>query len=146
MRGMKALKPWTAEEDAGLRECWGKVRTCILAKELQRTPSALKNRAGKLNLDAEREYTDEQKDLVRKLYPTHTAAQIAEKVFGSSRSALAIYRLAQMLGLRKWPTLDPKLVARIPKLHAEGLSDREIGERLGMDRRCTAGEEPKPMR
>lgn len=134
-QGKLSRRDWTAAEDARLTEAWGKVRTWILAKELQRTPSALKQRAIRLKLDAEKQYTEEQKELVRKLYPTHTAAQIAEKVFGSRRSALAIYRLAQLMGLRKWPQMDPEKVAMIPKLHAKGLTDQAISERTGIERR-----------
>lgn len=99
----RSSRCWTTKQDAVLRAGWGQVRTREIVRQ----------RAGKLGLDAGRYYTDEEKELVRQLYPTHTAAQISERIHGTVHSASAIYRLAFALGLRKWPSWPPEVIARV---------------------------------
>jgi hypothetical protein len=126
---------WTPAADARLSEAWGHVKTHVLAKELGRSPSALKQRAIKLQLDAERCYTAEDLATLREMYPTHTAAQIAERIHGSGRCALAIYRMAAKLGLRKCPRLDPELIERVRVLlTTEDLTDMQAARRLNLTR------------
>jgi hypothetical protein len=79
-------------------------------------------------------YTIEELKLVLELYPKRTAAQIAELIFGTGRAALAIYRLARVLGLRKWPCWPPETIDGVRRLHARGLSDVEIAGKMGMSR------------
>lgn len=128
--GVWTARMWSPAEDAVLRAGWGNRRTGDVARELGRSPSALKQRAGKLGLAADRQYTPADLALVRELYPTHTAAQIAERVHGTPRAAGAVFRLAHRLGLRKWPHWGPEVLDRVRALHAEGLPDRAIAERL----------------
>ncbi len=136
--GLRKARTWTAEQDAIVTEGWGKVNVFTLAGRTGRSPSAIKNRAFILGLDAGNRYTDEEKDLVRQLYPTHTAAQIAaqiaERIHGTPRSALSIYRLASTLGLRKLAGHEAEFVEQVRALHADGLNDFEIAARLGRHR------------
>ena len=132
--GLKSRRTWTAAEDEMLRQSWGKIRSRLLAEQIGRTVSALKQRAIRLGLDAEWNYTDEERALVRRLYPTHTAAQIAERIFGTPKAAGAIFRLAYKLRLRKWPSWPPETIAKVAELHGQGLGDMEIGRNLDMTR------------
>lgn len=128
--GIKSLRMWTPEEERYLTEQWGKVRPRVLVAELKRPHAAIKQKALKLGLDAERFYTEEQKQKVREMYPTHTAPEIAVAVFGSSRSARAVWRLANILGLQKWKRWPPAVIAKVTELHGEGLGDGEIAREM----------------
>jgi hypothetical protein len=132
--GVKCARSWSPADDEVLRASWGKVNTGALAKRLGRSPSALKQRAGRLTLDAERCYTDAEKQVVRDLYATHTAAQIAERVHGNARCALAIYRLAAKLGLRKCAHWSPEEMARVGAAVAQGGTDAAVAVRLNLTR------------
>jgi hypothetical protein len=132
--GIQTWRMWTAADRARLRKAWGKMRTRDLARVLGRTPGAVKQQAMKMGLDSERYYTPEEIALLRKLYPTHTAAQIAERIHGTAKAALAIFRMAATLGLRKWPHWEPEVLERVRALHAKGLNDAQIGERMGLTR------------
>lgn len=126
--------PWSVADDVYLCQTWGKVRTQDLARRFKRSPSALKQRARRLDLDAERCYSQEELALVRELYATHTAAQLAERIHGTPRAAKAIYKLACTLGLTKQPHHAPELIEQVRQLHGEGLNDFEIARRLGLSR------------
>src|SRR5262245_46463650 len=56
-------RKWTEEDDEKLRAGWGRTRSQTLSREIGRSPSALKQRAIKLGLSANRYYTDEEKEL-----------------------------------------------------------------------------------
>jgi DNA-binding Lrp family transcriptional regulator len=124
--GIQTAFWWTAEEESQLRKSWGKVSGVLLARQLGRPYNAVKQKAGKMGLDAERLYTPEEIQLVRDLYPTHTAGEIAKRLHGSAQSATSVYRLANRLGLRKWPSWPPEVIERVRALHAEGLTDMQI--------------------
>lgn len=81
-----------------------------------------------------RRNTPEQLALVRELYPTHTAAEIARRLFGSPRAAKAVYWIALSLGLRKHPHHAPELLDQVRGLVREGLTDAAIGRQLGLPR------------
>lgn len=126
----KLCEHWTAAADAILRDKWGVVATRALADELGRTMSAVKQRARKLGMFHRRRFSAEEVQLVRDLYPTHTAAQVAERLYGKGRAAKAIFCLAKRLGLRKWPCHPPEIIERVRQLHAEGLNDYEIAAKI----------------
>lgn len=128
--GLQTWRMWSEADRETIRAKWGKVPTRQIARELGRTTGAVKQQALKLGLDAGRRYTDAEKDLVSELYPTHSAAQIAERIHGAPRAAKSIFRLAKVLGLRKWPSWEPEVIARVKELYAEGLSDFQIRERM----------------
>jgi hypothetical protein len=131
---LQTWRMWSPEEDAVLRESWGKVRPHVLCKKFSRTSSAIKQRAVRLGLDAHRYYTDAEKALVRKLYPTTPASEIAAQLHGTHRSARAVYRLAVELGLRKCPHWSPEEKERVRKACEEGGTDAAIAKRLGLTR------------
>ena len=85
-------------------------------------------------------YTEAEICLVRELYATHSAAEIARLIHGTPRAAKSIYRLAHRLGLSKWPHRSQEEVAAVRqdvrRLHARGLTDAAIGRDLGLPRRC----------
>lgn len=132
--GVKAARTWTTADDAALAAAWGKVRSQDLARTLKRSPSAIRQRAIKLGLDAGRQYTDAERALVRELYPTHTAAQIAERVLGTGKAAKAVYRLAFALGLSKQPHLPDEVLAAVRRECAAGGTDAAVARRLGLTR------------
>ena len=132
---LKGFRTWLPEEDAVLRKEWGKTRTCILAKRLSRTPNALKLRAIKLKLDAEREYTAAEKREIRKLYPQHSAYEVAEIVLGDRSHAKNIWKMAQRLGIKKTYRIGKRLIQRIAKLHGQGQLDAAIARKLHLQRR-----------
>jgi transposase len=116
-----------------------------VAKEAGVTVSAVKQakrklrRAGfdiprALDVRPRHVYTPAEKALIRKLYPTHTAAEIAKQIHGSGRAALSIFRMAHKLGLRKWPHWEPEVIEQVRQSHSEGLNDVEIAARMGMAR------------
>lgn len=93
---------WTEEEEAYLREWYAKVPDVhVLAKELGRTYVAVKNRAGCLGLQRDREailWPPEKLELLRSLYPNHTNEEIARQM-GIGEGA--VQHKAFMLKLRK---------------------------------------------
>lgn len=123
---MTRTASWTPELDQILRDKWGVVPTRDLAEELGRSMLAIKQRARKIGLRNRRRFTPDEVQLVKDLYSTHTAAQIAKRMYGTGRSAKAIFTLAKRLGLRKWPSHAPEVIDRVRELHAEGLNDYEI--------------------
>lgn len=127
---MTRTASWTPELDQVLRDKWGVVPTRGLAEELGRSMLAIKQRARKIGLRNRRRFTPDEVQLVKDLYPTHTAAQIAKRLYGTGRSAKAIFTLAKRLGLRKWPSHAPEVIDRVRELHAEGLNDYEIAARM----------------
>jgi hypothetical protein len=80
-------------------------------------------------------YRPEEIALVRERYSVATAAELAELIHGSRRCARSIYNLACRLGLQKWPHIPPPVVRRVRRLHRQGLTDVEIGRRVGLQRR-----------
>lgn len=77
-------------------------------------------------------YTEAELALVRALWPTHTAAQIAEHLHGTRRSAQAVYRLAYVLGLCKQPRHPDELLTHVRELSSAGLPDRLVARQLGL--------------
>lgn len=132
--GVRTARAWTVADDARLRASWGKARSQDLARLLGRSPSAIKQRAGRLGLDADRYFSPGEIELVRELYPTTRAAAIAERIYGTGRSALGIYKLAQKLGLQKCPHWSAAEVERVRSALAEGGTDRAVAARLGLTR------------
>lgn len=134
-RGMKldlqSQRIWTPDADAAVRRDYGQVRTVDLACRIGRTPAAIRKRAFALGIVAVRAYSAEELDRVRAMYPTHATAEIAERL---RRPVGAIYRMAHQLGLSKCPRYPQEFVEAIRRLHADGLNDREIADRLGSTR------------
>lgn len=84
-------------------------------------------------------FTDAEIALVRREYPTASAASIAKRIFGTGRAAKAIFRLAFRLGLTKFPHYGPKTLAALRRLHRRGLTDTRIaagGASAGTSGRC----------
>lgn len=122
---------WTVAQETRLREAYGIVPLRRLAAELGRAYNACKQKAIKLGLESGRYYTPEEMSTVRELYDTHTAAEIAERLWGTAQAAKAVFRMAFRLGLRKWPSWEPEVIERVRALHAEGLCDHDILHRMG---------------
>jgi hypothetical protein len=120
------MSRWTPAEDALLRERYGKVRTRDLAAELGRTHLATKQKAMKLGLCARRAHAAEEITVVRELYPQHTAAEIAERLYGTAERVNRVIKIVEKLGLRKWCYWPQEVLDRVRALHAEGLLDRQI--------------------
>jgi hypothetical protein len=80
-------------------------------------------------------FTDEEAALVRQLYDTHTAAEIAQRIHGTGRAARSIFQFACRLGLRKWPCHSPETLDRVRELHGQGLNDTQIAAAMGMNKR-----------
>lgn len=117
-------KWWTPERDAVLRS--GREAgepAAVLAARLGVTPLAAKVRAVKIGAIVKRRWTPEQDDTLRRMYPTHTAAQIGEAL------GVPVWRVVNrvgVLGLVKYPHHPPEVVERVRALNAAGKCDREI--------------------
>ena len=72
---------------------------------------------------------------LRELYPTMTADALVPLLGYSKKS---IYMQAFTLGLRKHPMpFAASVIRRVGQLHAKGLNDVEIGDKLGLNRNQT---------
>lgn len=129
--GIRLIGPWTPEMDSRLREAWGKVKTRLLAVEFGKTPLAVKQHAMVLGLDSGKFYTDAEKAMVRDMYATHTAQQISQALYGNPRAVMRVRKLAEKLGLRKWPSWPPEVVEAVRRGHADRLDDNGIAARIG---------------
>jgi hypothetical protein len=126
------MKYWSAEETECLGLHWGKRPTRELAKQLGRTAGALKQRAVKLGLDAGRGHTPAELEAVRSLYSTHTAREIAERLYGteSQRKLNRVLKIIDKLKLPKWHYWPGETLDRVRALHADGLTDGQIARRM----------------
>lgn len=80
-------------------------------------------------------WTQQEITLLRELYATHTAAEVADRL---GRSLSSTYNHAASLGLRKVGhnrPLTPAQQVIVRVYHAAGYCDREIAQRLGVERR-----------
>src|SRR5947209_4433806 len=100
------------------------------AVERGKTPSAIKQLATRLGLDSGRYYTPEELQVVRELYKSHSAGAIAERLYGDARRLNRVRKIAETLGLFKWPRWPAEVLERVRACHAEGLHDRQIAERM----------------
>ena len=131
---IRRLPGWTPAMEDRLREAWGKVKTRLLAAEFGKSMLTVKQRAAKLGLDSGKFYTDGEKSMVRDMYATHTAQQISEALYGNNRAVMRVRKLAERLGLRKWPSWPPETVEAVRRLHGERLDDCGIAARIGLTR------------
>jgi len=125
---------WTAAEEEFLRQNYGAMPSREIARRLNRPKGSVKQHARKIGLYSGRRFTDEQIAMIRELWPTHTGKQVAEMLPGRKRNWQSIARMAAALGLRKIANHASQTLASIQELHAQGLPDREIAQRLGLDR------------
>lgn len=81
-------------------------------------------------------WTDEEDALLRNTIPSNkmTARQVADRL---GRTVTMVYGRMHKIGVRSglYKRWAPALIGRIRALHAKELSDREIGERVGIPRR-----------
>jgi hypothetical protein len=129
-----APRRWSPADDELLRASWGKLSSRELARTLERSPSAIKQHAIRLGLDAGRYFNDEEIALVRELYPTTTAAEIAKRIYGTGQGAIGIYKVAQKLGLRKCPHWSQEEMERVKLALADGGTDNQVAARLKLTR------------
>lgn len=93
------LRRWTEEEDAIVRQmAEAGLRDKDIAERLSRPQSSVTDRRISLGVFHNRAWTDEEKDYLRKVYPSMRAADIA-RVLG--RTEKTIYVKARSLGLKK---------------------------------------------
>lgn len=112
---------------------YGRVPSRELAAAVGRTVGALKQKARKLGLVASRAYTADEERMVRELYASHTADQIAVALYGTDAKILRVRKLVEKLGLRKWPQWSSDVLDRVRALHAKGLTDSQIARRMGRE-------------
>ncbi len=134
-------RPWQPHEDHFLRfEAPGR-STAWTADWLDRTRSAVKQRARKLGVSVgtRRAISAAERRAVRERYGREPAAAIAADL---GRTLRAVYRLAKILGVA-----DPKDVARtermrrsLPRLAAAGLTDTAIARVVGFSRTQVSAE------
>lgn len=74
-------KEWTIKELQYLRVNYATTPTHIMAKEINRTPKAIKNKANKEGLTKGRNWSQSEIDVLHKYYKTHSVTQIA-KILG----------------------------------------------------------------
>lgn len=80
-----------------------------------------------------RTWTEAEDDYLRQNFASTHCRVLAAKL---NRGVSGVYTRAWNLGLSKgFPRLDPKKIAKIPKLHARGLTDQAISDQIGIERR-----------
>ena len=121
---------WSPEKDAVLRERYKVGAVRALAADLGCSESAIKQRAIKLGLRSGRNYTEHELSTVAALYLTKTLREIAEILWGNADRWQRVFKIAERLKLRKWPSWPAAVLERFRALHARGLSDRQITERM----------------
>lgn len=89
---------WLPEEDEALRLAYGKMTTAELARLLERSATAVRQRARKLGLDSGRYWTADDDVLLRARFPNEPTADIARDL---GRKVGSIIHRAKRLGLRK---------------------------------------------
>ena len=78
-------------------------------------------------------WTPYQDARLRRLYPTGPAWTVAVLL---KRTLKQVERRVKVLGLSKQPRHPPAILERVRELHAEGLTDAAIAERVGLERRA----------
>jgi hypothetical protein len=104
-RDRPTSRPWTAEEDEKLRTIYHTMSRAEVARELDRTVVAVAFRATELGITRKyrprgdiRRWTEEEDALIRQLYGTMPAAEIATHL---NRTVPAVVQRIGTLGIRK---------------------------------------------
>jgi hypothetical protein len=129
-------RPWDAYDLRWLRKLYGTCPVADIAELMERTESAVKSASKRLNLGIDRRVTEEQRETIRRLYPTHSAAAVAA---ATGLSLSAVCQQARKLDLpRKVVPYPATTIEVIGRLHAEDLTDMEIAARLKLERRTVS--------
>lgn len=99
-RQMVNFAKYKPEEIKYIKENYGKIPIKIMAEELGRTPCAVETKAKKLKCGTRTYWTDEEKELLKEVFPKYGNEELAE-VYFENRTPNAIDRMAQNLGLLK---------------------------------------------
>ena len=108
-------KEWTIKELQYLRANYATTATHIIAKEMNRTPKAIKDKANKEGLTKGRNWSQSEIDALYKYYKTHSVTQIA-KILG--RSYCGVRGKVTRLKIRKpkpQKKIEKKRTGRNPK-------------------------------
>lgn len=133
-------RPWTDEDDAALRERYGREPATGIAAALGRTTAAVYTRASLLGLRSDlsrslrpsRLWNADQDAEIRAAYRTETAESIGRRL---GRTASQVHRRAVKIGAAETRrAYTSEEVDAIRRLNAEGMSDSRIAARLGRDR------------
>lgn len=117
---------WTPERDAVLRSVYPAGGPKAVALALGVTPVAAVSRAVRLGIDTgrNRPWTDAERDEVRRLYATQTAAEIARAL---GRSASGVQNVVYQLGIgSKCQRITPAAVELVRAGVEAGLTDAAI--------------------
>jgi len=97
---LPSMPRYTPEEEALIRDCWGKKPVSQIAAMLQRTPVAVDFKARQMGLsfkEPRRPFSAEELDVVARDYEQVGAAVLAERL---GRSAQAVRNKAAQLGIK----------------------------------------------
>lgn len=129
-----SLRTWTPEMLQRIRRDYSRCKNPhALAAKLGVTYSALQSKAKQLRIFRRKPWTQEQRDTLVRLYPTHAAEEIAGII---GRSVKSVEQMIYATHLRKKKRIrtDEGFLQRLKEMHTRGLSDAEIAEVLGCDR------------
>lgn len=102
-------KPWTSADDDYLRQQYAVMPTSELAAIMGRTRYSLRGRATKLGIKTGYFWADAEIQAFTRLYPDTESKDLAQR-FG--RNVLAVYNLAERLGLKKSPAYLKRIQER----------------------------------
>ena len=89
-------RPWTATEDAAIRAGYLKRGAAALARELNRSFSAVAHRARRLGIQSHRRWTKADADFLADYWGHMTLSQLSKEM---GRTTAAIYQRANETGL-----------------------------------------------
>lgn len=128
------FRPWTPEEDSAVRERFFSAGTAGLARELGRTETAVRIRAGRLGLRTRQRRLWSRDEVCRLCDLIRNGKTMAEAARVLCRPVASVHLKLRMLGLggprsaRPW---TPSQMAVLRGFFGQGLPLKEIGERLG---------------
>lgn len=99
-RQMVNFAKYKPEEVKYIKKNYGIIPTKIIAEELGRTSVAIEAKAKKLGCQTRTYWTDEEKEILTKVFPNYNNEEISER-FLENRSVIAIKNMAQKMGLVK---------------------------------------------
>ena len=99
-REMVNFAKYTSEEISYIKANYKKIPNKFIAEQLGRTTCAIETKAKKLKLGTRTYWTDEEIDLLKKVFPLYDNQELSE-IYFENRTPIAIDGMAQKLGLTK---------------------------------------------
>jgi hypothetical protein len=127
---------WTARDCARLKRLYGVVPVRAVARTLRRTVLAVRSKAAALGIGRKRFWSAADRQYLREHYGRRPIREIEAEL---GRNRKQIYNQAKSLGIAKTRVRpNASWQARLRKLHAGGLTDQAMAEKLRCERHAVA--------